>query len=134
MNYDDIHAGAVFSFERVITQNDVFRFAEIVGDYNKLHVDEAIGKKSRFGKNVAHGMLCGSLFSQLVGMHCPGENGLYLTQSLNFKSPVFYGDKVTVRGTVLNKNDSIRMITLKTEVVRDGQVLINGEAKVKVLE
>jgi len=132
MNYDEIQVGAVYSFERVISHDDVMSFAALSGDFNKLHTDAEFGKQSRFGKNIVHGMLCGSLFSQLVGMHCPGEKCLYLTQSLNFKSPVFYGDTLTVRGTVLSKNDSIAMITFKTEILKDNKVVIDGEAKVKV--
>jgi 3-hydroxybutyryl-CoA dehydratase len=132
MDYSDIKEGTVFSFIRNLSQQDVQDFAKLSGDFNKLHVDPVYGKQSVFGQNVVHGMLCGSLFSQLVGMHCPGENSIYLTQSLQFKRPVFYGDTVTVQGTVMRKNDSIRVITLKTEVLKDGKVAVDGEAKVKV--
>lgn len=77
-------------------------------------------------------MLTGCFFSTLVGMHCPGENSLYLSQTLNFRAPIFAGDKVLVRGTVISKNDSIRLITLKTEILRQGAVAVDGEARVKV--
>ena len=134
MHFDTITIGDVFSFERKITKDDVLNFASISGDQNKLHVDEAYGKTSIFGKNVVHGMLAASLFSTLVGMYCPGENSLYLGQSLQFKLPIFYDDIVLVCGTVMNKNESIRVIVLKTEIFKDGKIVINGEAKVKVLE
>src|SRR3989338_2219686 len=125
--YENIPAGAVFSFEKVISTEDVQHFARLTGDHNPLHVDEAFGKESIFGKNIVHGMLAGSLFSTLVGMHCPGENCLYLSQSLRFRTPLYYGDVITVRGTVVGKNDAIRMITMKTEILREGKVLIDGE-------
>jgi acyl dehydratase len=99
-----------------------------------LHVDEEFGKKSVFNKNIAQGMLIASLFSTLVGMHCPGEKCLYLSQTLNFRSPVFYDDTITVKGTVVSKNDSIKVITLKTEIIKAGKAVITGEARVKVLE
>lgn len=133
MKYQDIQVGAVFSFERKITPEDVLRFAEISGDFNKLHIDKEFAAHSQFAKNIVHGMLCGSLFSCLVGMHCPGENSLYLTQSLQFKSPVFYGDAVLVRGTVVSKHDSIQMVTLRTEILKGGEIVVDGEAKVKIL-
>lgn len=134
MDYRDIHVGAVFSFEKTLSRADAVKFADLTGDFNRLHVDEEFGKTSKFGRNVVHGMLCGSLFSQIVGMHCPGENSLYITQSLHFRSPVFYGDVITVRGTVVSKNDSIKMITLKTEILKDAKVTLDGEARVKILE
>jgi len=132
VDYADIKEGMVFSFARTVSQQDVQEFAKLTGDFNKLHVDHAYGKQSAFGQNIVHGMLCGSLFSQLVGMHCPGENSLYLTQSLQFRQPVFYGDSLTVKGTVLSKNDGIRVVTLKTEILKNGKVAVDGEAKVKV--
>lgn len=133
MDYSAIQVNDVYFFDKTITKDEVLKFAELSGDYNKLHVDEAYGIESNFGKNIAHGMLCASLFSQLVGMHCPGEKSLYLTQTLNFKAPVFYGDNLRVRGTVTSKNDSIRVITLKTEILKEDKIVISGEAKIKVL-
>lgn len=132
MRYEDIKEGMVFSFKRTVTEADVQQFAKLSGDFNKLHVDREYGTKSAFGRNIVHGMLCGSFFSQLVGMHCPGENSLYLTQSLQFKQPVFEGDTVTVQGTVLDKNESIRVISIKTEILKNNKVVVGGEAKVKV--
>ena len=56
-----------------------------------------------------------------------------MSQTLQFRKPVFYGDEVIVRGTVIEKSDSIKVITLKTEILHNGEVIINGEAKAKVL-
>lgn len=124
--------GDVHSFERVISREDVTRFAELTGDFNPLHTDKAFGEKSRFKGNIIHGMLAGSLFSTLVGMHCPGENCLYLTQTLQFKKPVFPGDKVLVRGKVTYKNDSVKMVTMNCEILVGEEVAVTGEAKVGV--
>lgn len=131
--YSDINVGDIYEFERAISKEDVETFARLTGDYNPLHVDEEFAKNTLFKKNIVHGMLAGSLFSTLVGMYCLGENNLYLTQTLNFVKPIFLGDKVLVRGTVKNKIDSVRMIYLKTEILRDNTVVVTGDAKVKVL-
>ena len=133
INYSDINIGDIFSFERKIYKQDVMDFAKLSGDFNPLHVDPDFGKKSQFKKNIAHGMLAGSLFSTLVGMHCPGEKSLYMSQTLNFRLPLYYDDAITVKGTVINKNDSIKMVTLKTEILKDGKVVIDGEAKASLL-
>ncbi|MDO8505877.1 MAG: MaoC family dehydratase [bacterium] len=132
--YHDIKIGAIYEFKRTITHADVCAFADLTGDHNPLHVDQKFGAQSQFGKNVVHGMLAGSLFSTLVGMYCPGTSALYVSQTLQFKKPVFYGDTITVCGTVIDKYDSIKMVVLKTEVLRDGEVMVSGEARAKVLE
>ncbi len=131
---DEIKNGDIYSFNKKILKEDVFKFADITGDYNPLHVDKNFGKKSKFKRNIAHGMLAGSLFSTLVGMHCPGKNALYLSQTLSFKFPIFYGDALIVKGTVIAKNDSINLIKLKTEIIKNKKVCISGEAKIKILK
>ncbi len=133
MEYNEIKIGSAYSFKTTITRQHVLEFAEMTGDKNKIHIDEEFGKTTVFKRNIAHGMLVGSFFSTLVGMHCPGENSLYLSQTLNFKKPIFFDDAIVVRGTVLEKNDSIQIITLKTEILKEGIVCISGDAKVKVL-
>jgi len=133
LSYNDIIVGNVYEFTRTISREDILAFTKLTGDYNPLHVDEGFGKTSNFKQNIVHGMLIGSLFSTLVGMYCPGKNSLYLGQTLNFKQPVYIGDTLVVRGTVLIKNDSIGLVTFKTEAWRGNEVVITGEAKVKAL-
>lgn len=134
LKYEEIKNGYVFSFERIITQNDQQMFVELTGDFNPLHVDPVFGEKSKFGRNIVHGLLVGSFFSTLVGMYCPGEKNLYLGQSYSFRQPIFVGDKIEIRGTVMGKNDSVKLITIKTEVWKDGVIAISGDAKVSFLE
>lgn len=134
LTYKEIHEGDVFSFKKMITQNDIETFAELTGDFNPLHVDLDFGRKSKFGRNIAHGLLVGSFFSTLVGMYCPGEKSLYVGQSFLFRLPIFVGDTVLVKGSVIGKNNSIKLITLKTEILKKDIIAVSGEAKVSFLE
>ena len=134
LSYSDINEGNVYSFNRKISKQDVMDFAKLSGDFNPLHVDAEFGKKSQFKGNIVHGMLLSSLFSTLVGMHCPGEKSLYMSQTLKFRQPIYYDDNVVVKGTVTEKNDSIKIVTIKTEILKEGKIAIDGEAKVKVLD
>lgn len=132
LDYSEIRIGAVYSFEKVFLPNHILDFAKLTGDCSPLHLDPEFGKKSRFKSNVAHGMLAASLFSTLIGMHCPGRNSIYLSQTLQFKKPLFPGDSLTVQGTVISKSDSTRIVTLKTEILARGEVAVTGEAKALV--
>jgi 3-hydroxybutyryl-CoA dehydratase len=134
LRYEDISVGSEYSFTRTLTEQDVHAFATLTGDHNPLHVDKSFARRSTFTRPIAHGMLAASLFSTLVGMHCPGERCLYLSQSAQFKTPIYPGDTVTVKGTVTAKSDSMKMIILKTQVLCGGRVMIDGEAKARVLE
>lgn len=133
-SYDEIVIGKVVSFERTITKEDVDTFSILTGDMNPLHIDYEFGRKSKFEKNIVHGMLCASLFSTLVGMHYPGEKCLYLGQTLQFRMPLFYGETVEVRGTVLEKFDAIRIMKMKMEILRGKDLIVFGEARVQVTD
>lgn len=77
----------------------------------------------------------GIIFLQLIGMHLPGKNSLYFSQSLNFLAPCHIDDEITIEGEVIDKSPSTRMITLKTSIYnQSGICLIEGIAKVIVRE
>lgn len=58
-------------------------------------MDEEYAKNSRYKKRIAHGMISASYFSSLFGTKVPGEGCVYVSQSLNFKRPVYLNDTVT---------------------------------------
>lgn len=130
---EEIEVGQKRKFSVKITESLVNKFAKISGDYNPLHVDEQYAKSTKFGKRVCHGMLLGSFFSKMVGMHLPGKNALYFSQTLNFKLPCFINDEVTVEGEVFEKSLASRMLTIKTTIYnQEGKCLVDGIAKVMV--
>ncbi|MEK6809183.1 MAG: MaoC family dehydratase [Nanoarchaeota archaeon] len=132
-NYEEINVGDTFEFSKVLTTQDIDKYADLTGDHNPLHCDEEYALSTEFKNRVVHGMLAGSLFSTLVGMVCPGKKNLYLTQSLKFKSPVYPDSELTVRGKILKKIDSLKVIVITTEILVRGETVIEGEAKVKLI-
>src|SRR5437867_13025635 len=73
----------------------MWRFIEITGDVNPLHVDEEFARKTKFGRRVLQGMLTASIFSTMVGMLLPGTGAIYRSQTLKFLLPVYLGETVT---------------------------------------
>ena len=133
--FDEIMLGVKTKFTVQINESTINEFARISGDHNPLHMDEQYAAKTQFGKRVCHGMLLASLFSRLVGMYMPGKNALYFSQTLNFQTPCFVGDKVTIEGEVIDKSQSTKIITIKTTAHNQvGKCLVDGIAKVIVRE
>jgi acyl dehydratase len=128
--FDEIEIGLTKQFQITITESMIDDFAKISGDYNPLHMDEKFAQSRDFKNRVCHGMLLGSLFSRLVGMYVPGKYGLYFSQTLNFVNPTTVNDTVTVTGKVISKNESTKIIKLKTTIKNSSHVLVDGEAKV----
>ena len=130
-SFEEIHVGLEHSFEIIITEELEEDFAKISGDFNPLHMDEQYAKNTKFGKRVCHGMLLASFFSRLAGMYLPGKNALYFSQNLNFVGPCFIGDKIIVKGEVIDKSEATRMIKLKTTIKnQEGKPLIDGIAQI----
>ena len=132
---DNLHIGQKIEFTEVISESMVEKFAELSGDYNPHHMDESYAEKTRFKKRVCHGMLLASLFSRLTGMYLPGKGSLFFSQSLNFISPAFIDDKVTVEVEIVKISRSTGIITIKTIIKKENNIqLITGDAKVIILE
>ncbi len=135
LEYEAIHTGDSVEFSRIIGSVDVDSFAKLSGDFNPLHIDEQYASRTQFKGRVVHGMLIASLFSTIVGTHLPGKRCLYLSQSLSFKKPVMLGTEIHVRGTVIGKVDAMKILIIKTEARNENnEILVEGEAKVKVME
>ena len=98
--FDDLSVGMSAHFKRKIDDETIRLFAQVSGDVNPLHIDAYYARRSGFKDQVAHGMLCTSLFSELVGVYLPGENCLLTDISVVFSKPVFVSDEVTVDGSI----------------------------------
>jgi len=70
-----------------LTEAHVKSFAELTGDYNPLHFDEAFAKATRFGGLVVQGGLTTGLLHALVAMDLPGPGSVFLSQQWKFTAP-----------------------------------------------
>ncbi|MBA4717722.1 MAG: MaoC family dehydratase [Nitrosopumilus sp.] len=113
-------------------KEQIEKIAELSGDFNPLHVDEEYAKDTKFEKPICHGMMLASFFSRLVGMHIPGKNSLYMSQSLKFFSPCYSGEHIIVEGIVNAKSNATKIITIETNIFKNNKKIITGEAKVMV--
>jgi 3-hydroxybutyryl-CoA dehydratase len=126
-------AGDTAAISRTITDDDIQRFAEVTGDHNPLHLDDEFAGTTRFGRRIAHGMLSASMISAVIANGLPGQGSIYLGQTLQFVAPVFPGDTVTARVTVISVREDKRIIKLETNCTNQrDEVVIKGEATVLV--
>ena len=128
-----LNIGMSASISKTISESDILNFADLVGDYNSVHLDEEKAKESIFGRRIAHGMLVGSLISSVIGTKLPGDGTIYLEQNLKFQRPIYISDTITALVTVneiLNEKKGI--YRLDTVVMNQNEeVVINGYAIVK---
>jgi 3-hydroxybutyryl-CoA dehydratase len=116
---------------KTIEQSDIYAFADVTGDHNPVHVDEAFAQTTRFGRTIAHGMLTASLISAVLANKLPGAGSVYLGQTLQFVAPVFPGDEITARVTVKEIHERKPIVKLETVCINQhDEVVIRGEATV----
>ena len=112
-----------------LTSKHVATFAELTGDYNPLHFDEAFVAKTKFGRLVVQGGLTTGLLHALVAMDMPGPGTVFLSQNWKFTAPVYIGDTITARAEVLSVHPSKPVTQLAIRVTRQtGEVVLEGEA------
>jgi 3-hydroxybutyryl-CoA dehydratase len=135
MRFEELSVGMSAERARMVTADDVLRYAEVTGDFNPVHVDRETAEKSRFGGLIAHGMLSAGYVSAVLGMDLPGPGAIYLAQSLKFTCPVKPGDTITARVEVLEVIAARRRVRLATTCRNQhGEPVLEGEATVLVPE
>ena len=130
LHYEDLNVGDFWVSEwREISGDDVADFAELTGDHDPLHTDQAVD--SPFGQPVAHGLLGLSVLAGL-STNYPKAATLAFTSVTDweFKAPIFFGDKVQVRTEVEQLEPhgrrACRVVWFRKLLNEDGRVLQQG--------
>lgn len=127
----EINIGDKASFQKTISETDVYLYAGITGDINPAHINEEAAKDSMFKGRIAHGMLTAGLVSAVLGVHLPGPGTIYLAQDLKFTSPVKFGDTIKAEVEVIEMYPEKNRIKLSTKCTnQDNSIVLKGIATV----
>ncbi len=130
--FEDIQVGQSAERTRTVSEADITACADVSGDHNPVHMDEAFAAATRFQGRIAHGMLSAAYISAVLGEDLPGHGAVYLSQSLNFRRPVRIGDAVTAKVTVTALDAEKARVSLATVCLVGGKAVIEGEATLMV--
>ena len=96
--FEDLEVGDRWvSPHRIVTERDVTQFADLTGDFDRLHTDAKFAEETPFGRPIAHGLL-GLSFVAGLSSKCPAMDTVAFVgvQNWSFLHPVFFGDQVHV--------------------------------------
>ena len=131
MNTHKVELGAKASRTQTISDQVIRAFADLTGDHNPIHLVDDYAADTRFGRRIAHGMIAASLISATLANDLPGPGTVYLSQTLQFKAPVYPGDTVTATVEVVDLRRGKPLATLATTCTKqDGTLVLEGEAVV----
>jgi acyl dehydratase len=137
-----VAVGETAEFTKTLTEADLVQFAALSGDYDPIHVDEAHARTTRFGRRIAHGILSMALLSTvsaIISRRARNRGSRDTSVSLGydrirFLAPVFVGDTLTARYTILELDAASRRSRSKVEVVKNGgELAVVGEHIMKWL-
>jgi len=96
--------GTTTRFAVVVTEADVEAFADLSGDFAKMHVDDGFMAQTTFGRRIAHGALLVAYMSRASTVisdaaEAADPHGFPLSlgfDRMRFLAPVFLGDQILV--------------------------------------
>lgn len=102
--FEEFTVGQVVkTLSRTVSEDAIFNFAGLTGDYNQIHTDAEFAKTTQFGQRVAHGLLGLSIATGLI-MRTGYLEGTVLAfreiQDWKFVKPIFIGDTIHALLTV----------------------------------
>ena len=139
--FDELNIGDIATYTKTFSEEDVFAFARLTGDYNLIHIDNQFAEKSIFKKKIVHGFLTAGMISKVIGTELPGLGTIYMSQDLRFLKPVYINDTITATVIVTEKDESRKSVKLETvcknqndEIVIAGSALVKAPVKMYVQE
>lgn len=84
---------------------------------------------------VVYGFLVSAFYSTLAGVYLPGKWSLIYDVQIGMSASVFIGDELFVSGSVIEKDDAYKMLTLKIQIKNQkGRKVSKGKMRVMVRE
>jgi len=137
-----ISVGESVSFQKTVSESDVYLFAGITGDFSGNHVDAEFMRKSRYGRRIVHGALLTGFMStaSTVLIEKALSRGVDLTpvalgyDRVRYLGPVFFDDTVRVVYTVKDIDVARRRSRSAVEIFNQhGEMVAIGEHLIKWL-
>ena len=132
--FEDFAVGERFrSPSRTLTDAHFLFFAGMTGDAHPIHYDDEYGRRTRFGRRLAHGLLLTSLTAVGASTLAPViEDSIvaFVEQSTRFLAPAFIGDTITPEHEVvaLERKRSAGVLVLRVTLRNQrGEVVVEGE-------
>ena len=130
--FEELQIGdQIITEKRVITSEDIDRFADLSGDHFYAHIKDTDFSGTMFEKQVAHGYLIMSIAAGLF-VDSYGLNPVLLNygiDELRFTKPVYPGSEIHIRFTCKEKLPSDKRILEKPEDFKRGDDIAKGIVK-----
>ena len=127
--FGELAAGDRFeTAARTVGEPDILQFADLTGDNHPQHIDPEWAAGSRFGEQIAHGLLVLSFAVGLLPLDPDRVVALRRMGDAVFKQPVKIGDALHVEGKIT----ALRELDPESGLVEVGLRIVNQDGRLVV--
>jgi acyl dehydratase len=113
---------------RTVREPDILQFADLTGDAHPQHIDSEWAAGSRFGEQIAHGLLVLSFAVGLLPLDADRVVALRRVSDAVFKQPVKIGDALHVEGKIT----ALKELDPETGLVETALRIVNQDGRLVV--
>lgn len=126
--------GDTFTQKFRITVDLFSDFIELSSDRNPLHTIDKFAIDKGFKSRVVQGNLQNCFISYFVGECLPSKNVMILTQTINFKNPVYVNDILYLNAIIIGLFESVDLIEFDFRFKNQlDNVISRGNIKIKLI-
>jgi 3-hydroxybutyryl-CoA dehydratase len=118
---------------RTVREADILEFADLTGDSHPQHVDPEWAAASRFGEQIAHGLLVLSFAVGLMPLDPERVVALRRLGDAVFKQPVKVGDSLHVEGEIVRAREldpEHGLVETRIRIVnQDGRLVVRASVE-----
>ena len=122
---------SVFMFEGfskkipfVVTERVYRSFQECSNDLNPLHVNDGYSKSHGFRECVMYGNILNAFISYAIGMELPTQDVILLTQSIQYKKPVYLNDSLIMELRTESFSEASKSVTFKYKFSNNNKIIV----------
>ena len=124
-------ANDTFIHKFTVTEAVYSCFVDLFQDKNPLHTNEQFAKEKGFSARVMHGNILNGFLSYFIGECLPVKNVIIHSQEIQYKNPVYLGNKLTLEAVVDDVFESVNAVEFKfffknydSKIVAKGKIQI----------
>jgi 3-hydroxybutyryl-CoA dehydratase len=116
-----------------ISKELVDNFVKLSNDRNPLHTIDLYAIEKGFNSRVVQGNLQNCFISYFIGECLPSKNVMILSQTINYKNPVYINDILVFNAKIIGIFESVGLIEFDYEFNNQlNKVVSKGVIKIKI--
>ncbi len=125
--------GDTFNQQFKISEQLVSDFVKLSNDRNPLHTIDEFAIDKGFKSRVVQGNLQNCFISFFIGECLPSKNVMILSQTINFKKPVYIDDTLYLKVRIIGIFESVGLVEFDFKFINQLDTIIsNGIIKIKL--